>query len=107
MVKGKHRAEAKLIILEEEYKGKFVMKTHIKGRVRVIFYNLKDNNSLMTVQEGDIDQIVGLAVNGRLIEGDTVVVDGATRSVICKNVGKCTFKYGLKQDVEVDQVPIG
>lgn len=106
-VEGRHRAEAKLIILEEEYKGKFTLKTRIRGRARVIFYNLKDNNSLITVQEGDVDQIVKEARDRRLIEGDIMIVDGATRSVICKTSGNCTFKYGLKQDVEVDQMPIG
>ena len=93
-----------MIITEEEFKGKFVVRTRVQGRVRVAFYNLKDNNSFITAMEGGMDQIVAEAAKSGLIQGDTVVSDGATRSVICKTAGRCAFRYGLKQDVIVDQV---
>ncbi|ELU08575.1 hypothetical protein CAPTEDRAFT_134512 [Capitella teleta] len=105
-VKGKHRAEAKLIIKEEEYKGHFLVQTCIKGRVRVVFTNLKDNNSFIRVREGEIVEIVREALEGRRPQGDAISIDGATRSVVCRTRGKCMFRYGLQQNVEVDQFPM-
>ena len=105
-VAGRHRAEAKLTIEEEEYKGSFKMVTKIKGKVRAIFSDIKDNNSFLKAVESDIDEIVKRARQEKRLEGSTVTVDGATRTVVCTSTGSCKFKYGLKQDVEVDQKPI-
>ena len=102
-VEGHTRAEAKLIIIEEEYSGRFSVKTKIKGRVRAVFTNIKDNNSFIKAFEGDVDEIIRLARDDKKITGTSVIVDGATRSVICTTKGACRFKYGLKQNVEVDQ----
>ena len=105
-VEPRHRAEAKLIIYEEEYKGTFVVKTTISGRVRVIFYNRKDNNSFMRAIEGQMDVIVDEMMKKRRLPQDVIYIDGATKSVVCTTRGKCQFKYGLKQDVEVDQISL-
>lgn len=105
-VKGKHRAEAKLIIKEEEYKGEFCVETLVKGRVRVVFTNLKDNNSFIRAREGDIVEIVREAFDGKRMQGDAISVEGSSRSVVLRTRGKCLFRYGLQQNVEVDQLPI-
>jgi hypothetical protein len=105
-VLGRHRAEAKLVILEEEYSGNFEVKTTIKGRVRAVFTNIKDNNSFIKAVEGDINEIVKLARDQGRVKGETMVVDANSKSVICRTKGSCKFKYGLKQDVEVDQFPL-
>ena len=102
-VLGRHRAEAKVVILEEEYNGDFTIKSTIKGRVRAVFTNIKDNNAFIKATERDIHLIVEKARKEGRIKGDTMIVDGQTKTVICKTKGACKFKYGLKQDVEVDQ----
>ncbi|KAI0218843.1 hypothetical protein LSAT2_029485 [Lamellibrachia satsuma] len=106
-VKPGHRAEAKLIIVEEEYHGSFSLETRVKGRVRAVFTNLKDNNSFIKAVEGGIVQVVQWATREGYVDGGSVVtVDSATASAVCQTRGKCTFRYGLQQDVEVDQVPL-
>lgn len=105
-VDGRTRAEAKLIIIEEEYNGRFTVQTKIKGRVRVVFTNIKDNNSFIKAIEGDMNEIVRQARDENRIKGNTVIADGATRSVLCTTKGACKFKFGLKQNVEVDQFPL-
>ena len=105
-VKGRHRAEAKLIIREEEYRGKFCVDTHIKGRVRIVYTNVKDNNSFLRAREGEVTEIVREAMEGRRLQGDAISVDGSARAVLCRTRGQCTFRYGLQQDVEVDQLPL-
>ncbi len=105
-VPGRHRAEAKLIITEEEYSGKFTLRTRVRGRVRVVFTNVKDNNAFVRAAEGDIDEIVRWAKEKRLIQGDGISIEKSPRSVLITTKGNCKFKYGLKQDVEVDHKPI-
>lgn len=106
-VEPRHRAEAKLIILEEEYKGLFELKTTIRGRVRISFYNLKDNNSFIRAIEGQIDQIITeMMAKTRSLPADVVCVDKVDKTVVCTTRGRCQFKYGLKQDVEIDQVSL-
>ena len=89
------------MIVEEEYRGTFSMETRVTGRVRAVFTNLKDNNSFLKAVEGGIVQVVQKCVNG---SGDVVRIDRDT--VVFQTRGKCTFCYGLRQDVEVDQVPL-
>ena len=103
-VEGERRAEAKLVVQEEQYGGRFTIKSTIKGKVRVIFTNLKDNNSFITAIEGPIHQIIKEARNDGRIKGNSMIVDG--RTVVCITKGQCLFRYGLRQDVEVDQLPL-
>ena len=69
-VLGRHRCEAKLVILEEEYNGSFTIKSTIKGRVRAVFTNIKDNNSFIKAVEGDISGVtasLGVAFNSTFV----------------------------------------
>lgn len=102
-VEGKHRAEAKLTIVEEEYNGKFTITTKMKGPVKVTFANIKDNNSFIMAAEKHIDQIVSDAIRSEVISGNILTVDGSTNTVVFKTVGQAKFRYGVKQHVEVDQ----
>ena len=95
------KAIAKLVITEDKYDGKFSFKTSIKGRIRVIFTNLKDNNSYMKSVEYQLHQIVQEAINDGRIKGSLCKVEN--RCIIYTTVGKCAFRYGIRQDVEVKQ----
>ena len=100
------RAQAKLVIKEEEYKGTFSMQTTILGRVRVVFLNLKDNNSFLKAAEADLYQIIQWGMAEKIVLADNIKVDQKEKSVICSTKGKCHFTYGIKQDVEVEQFPL-
>jgi len=77
------------------------------GRVRVVFTNLKDNNSFVKAIEGQIVEIVKQAVSkGRLQPSEALSVDGASNSLLSIARGVCCFKYGYKQMIDVDQKPI-
>ena len=106
-VKGLHKAIAKMIITEEEYSGKFELKTNVRGVVHIVFTNLKDNNSFMRACDVDVYELVSWAKdNGILPKGDLVTLDSTHRDVLFTTRGKCQFKYGLRQDVEVDQIAL-
>jgi len=77
------------------------------GRVRVVFTNLKDNNSFVKAIEGQIVEIVKQAfARGRLQPSEALSVDGASNSLLSIGRGFCRFKYGYKQMIDVDQKPI-
>ena len=106
-VEGKHTGEAKLIIIEEKYDGRFTIETEISGRVRIVYTNIKDNNSFIKTAESDIVKIAQEAISSKKIGAAAALsVDGTKKCIVCKTQGKCNFKYGVKQIVEVDQKPI-
>ena len=79
------------------------------GRVRVVFTNLKDNNSFVKAIEGQIVEIVKEAFNkrgGPYHPSEALSVDGASNSLLSVARGSCRFKYGYKQMIDVDQKPI-
>src|SRR6218665_326336 len=106
-VKAHHAGEAKLIILEEEYKGGFEVKTHISGIARVIFTNLKNNNSFMKAIERPVVDIVKEAIADQWIQpSEAFSIDGNTNTILSRTKGKCHFRFGVKQVVEVDEKAI-
>ena len=106
VVPGRHRAQARLIITEEEYNGKFTIRTRVRGRIRVVFNNIKDNNAFVRAAEGDIDEVVRWAIDKRIVQGEGITLEESPKCVLITTKGMCKFKYGLKQDVEVDHKPI-
>lgn len=106
-VKEGHVAKAKLVVLEEEYQGEFIIRTHVSGRIRAVFRNAKDGHSFIRAIEGDVVEVVRQAAASRGFgAGSAVLVVSATKTVLCRTKGRCKFKYGVKQVIEVDQVPI-
>ena len=106
-VKAEHIAEAQLVVNEKKYSGEFVVITKIKGEIFVNFTNIKDNNALVKATSHDVAEIVkdhlqmqrriGEAVDYVEVQGDTVVI---------RTKGRCQFRFGIKQEVVVNQIPL-
>ena len=107
-VQGRSKAIAKMMITEEEYSGRFEVKTNIQGVVHIVYTNLKDNNSFLRACDANIYELITWARDNRILpQGDLVTLgDKSKRDVILTTRGSCQFKYGLKQDVEVDQIEL-
>lgn len=102
-----HTAEAKLVILEEEYKGAFEVTTRISGVVRIVMRNIKNNNSFMRATEGSVYRVVEEAIaKGLYRPTDALSLNKERKIIVITTKGQCNFRYGLKQTVEVDQKPI-
>ena len=101
---GHRKVEARLVVTEEEYMGRFVVKTRVSGTVRVLIHDLKEN-TFLTAIEGDIAEVIGETIRLWEVQGDTVVVDPSGKYVICKTAGQIKLKYGVRQDIEMEQVP--
>ncbi|XP_067939145.1 uncharacterized protein [Watersipora subatra] len=87
---------ASLVINQQEFDGRFKVKTKFWGRIIVSFHNRKDNNNFVRSVEGEMKDIFrsqdGFTVNGRIV------------SYISE--GKCHFRFGVEQKVMLQQLPI-
>ncbi|EFO21519.2 LIN-24 Like family member [Loa loa] len=92
---------AELIILEDRQTRKFSIESHMSGRIIVTVTNIKDNNSLITIIEGKIADIIRGITNysslGFTVQNDVV-------SYMTKGI--CKFKYGVEQKVKITEHPI-
>ena len=106
-VKAQHVAEAQLVVKEKKYSGDFIITSKIRGYVYVTFNNIKDNNSLIKATGHDIADIVSQHADmerrkGRALE----FLEIQNSVVIIITRGKCHFRYGIRQEVNVDQKPL-
>ncbi|OZC08191.1 hypothetical protein X798_04807 [Onchocerca flexuosa] len=80
---------------------KFSIESHMSGRIIVTVTNIKDNNSLVTIIEGKVADIIRGITNysslGFTIQNDVV-------SYTMK--GTCKFKYGVEQKVKITEHPV-
>jgi len=92
---------AELVITEAHCQASFLMETKFHGKVLVTVTNIKENNSLITILEGNMADIMSREVQkglkGFKIQGKVVVAE--TR-------GRCNFKYGIEQRVRISEKPI-
>jgi hypothetical protein len=98
-------AHAQLLVKEKRQSGEFVVTTTIKGYVKVTFTNLRDNNSFLVQASGDISFIVQKFLDKQQRLGKVyphVIVDD-NGVVTISTKGTCKFRYGIKQEVKVDQ----
>ncbi|KAK2142187.1 hypothetical protein LSH36_987g00025 [Paralvinella palmiformis] len=109
-VKKNHVANARLVVYEQKGSGHFVVETEVSGRVYVTFTNIRDNNSFIMATSEDICTVLEEHVrderkNGRNM--DFIRFDTKGGKVYIRTSGKCQFQYGIRQEVQVDQKPLG
>ena len=100
-VPPKHRTLAELVISEEQYAGKFAVRSMFGGRIHATITNIRDNNSFVKAIDGNIAEIMRREVENGLkgfkVEGKYVVFN---------TVGVTKFKYAVEQRVKLNQVPL-
>ena len=106
-VKAEHIAEAQLVVNEKKYNGDFVVITKIKGYVFVNFTNIKDNNSLVKATGHDLAEIVKEYIQMQRRIGEALdYVEVQDDTVVIRTKGHCQFRFGIKQEVVVNQIPL-
>ena len=106
-VKAEHIAEAQLVVNEKKYNGDFVVITKIKGYVFVNFTNIKDNNSLVKATGHDLAEIVKEYIQMQRRIGEPLdYVEVQDDTVAIRTKGHCQFRFGIKQEVVVNQIPL-
>ncbi|CAI5447760.1 unnamed protein product [Caenorhabditis angaria] len=92
---------AELVIIEDILTRDFRIENRLSGKVLVTITNLKENNSLVTVIEGNITDIIrgmpDYTAKGFRFDGPAVIYE--TR-------GQCVFRYGVEQKVRINEYPL-
>ncbi|TKR65119.1 hypothetical protein L596_025573 [Steinernema carpocapsae] len=89
---------AQLVILEDNAVRKFAIENRLTGKVIVTVTNLKENNSLVTIIDGNIVEIIrGMPDHGAK---GFVIRDQA---VWYTTKGTCKFKYGVEQRIKITE----
>jgi len=94
---------AELVITEAQCSGAFTMLIKFQGRVVVSFTNMRENNCLVTVIEGEMGEIILREIEKGL-KGFRVE---RNRLVIAETRGKCNFKFGIEQHVKITERSCG
>ncbi len=105
-VKPEHIAFAQLVVNEKKYSGNFTVTSRIRGYVSVEFRDVKGEVPT-TITVHNIADIVEehLQMKKRIGEPvDYVEVQGGI--VIVKTKGTCNFRFGINQEVVVNQIPL-
>ncbi|XP_041366417.1 uncharacterized protein LOC121381248 [Gigantopelta aegis] len=93
-VAPKHRTIAELVVKEQEFTASFKMLVQVKGIVHVVVTNLKENNCFVQALEGDFAEIMKRDANENGIRINN-------RTVTFEMEGKCQFRYGVEQHVQL------
>lgn len=108
-VESQSVAQAQLVVKERRQTGDFRVTTTVRGYVKVTFTDLRDNNSFLMQAAGDISYIISKYLDKQRTLGHNyphVTVDDAAGLVSIVTKGTCKFRYGIKQEVKVDQIQI-
>ena len=93
------KTTAELVIKEDQYNGKFKVNSQLSGKIHVSITNLRDNNSFIKAIDGNLADIVETELHNGLSEGVRVVQN----TVHYQTYGKCNFRYGVEQQVDLKQ----
>ena len=93
-VPPKHRTIAELVVKEQEFTAAFKMSVQVKGIVHVVVTSLKENNCFVQALEGDFAEVMS-----RDATSDGIRINN--RTVTFEMEGKCQFRYGVEQHVQL------
>ena len=105
-VKPEHIAYAQLVVNEKKYSGEFVVMSKVRGYVAVEFRDVKGEVPT-TITVHNIAEIVKdyLQIQNRI--GDPLeYVEVKDNIVVIRTKGVCQFRFGIRQEVVVNQVPL-
>lgn len=112
-VKAKHEAEASLIVDERKQKGDFVVNSEIWGMVYAKFYNTRENNQVIMATGHDIAEIMVGYLEKQRRKGQPMEFvevkaekEGGEKKVYIQTKGRCSFRYGIRQEIKVNQKQI-
>ncbi|CAF1227486.1 unnamed protein product [Didymodactylos carnosus] len=94
------RANAELIITEEEYSADFQVEVRFSGRISASICSRRDNNAYVKFVEGDMAAIFQDAIKTSNASQFEIFDNSIVRTIMS---GKCAFRYGVEQHVTVEQ----
>ncbi|CAH8585795.1 unnamed protein product [Dicrocoelium dendriticum] len=113
-VPPRHSATAEIKIAEEQMTTQFKLLTTMEGRIRATFLDTTRNHAFVKYIQGDLASIVEKALakgrpssnpGGQHPQLWTETRKNGTKVLLIETSGKCTFRFGVHQMVEVNQKP--
>ncbi|CAI2731867.1 unnamed protein product [Schistosoma spindalis] len=112
-VPPRHSASAEVKIEEEEMNCCFRLKTSMYGRIRVLFLDPIHDNTLIKYLEGDLGTIIQDTLKSDRFKDNNSnenfylwtesMLKSNQRIFYIETLGKCKFRFGIHQSVEVNQ----
>lgn len=106
-VQPKSTANVQVNVIEQEMTCRFSVITRLRGRIRAICTDRRKNNAFLMIIESDLGDVVKAHLENLRSSAKkptNVHVEGTSKTVIITTEGKCAFRFGVKQVVEVTQV---
>jgi len=99
------RANAELCITEEEYSADFSVEVRFSGRISAMISTRNNTGGYYKYMEGDLATIFAeaLRTGGSGASSGQFEVHEQTQTVRTVMTGKCAFRYGIEQHVNVEQ----
>lgn len=102
LVEKESEVTAKLQITEQKSTYSFTTRVAVKGAVLVEFYKRKNNEYLMHYK-ADMRTILVEKQDKIKTEKGEILVEDREGTAYLKLGGKCVFKYGIKQEIIINQ----
>lgn len=103
-VPPRFRTTAELVVFEDSFQGNFSVRSDVSGKVLVSVTNSRDNNSFVkSIDEGYIVDIIRREVENNRLKGFTFDGGGQHGVVSYVTRGRCSFRYGIEQHVQLSQ----
>ena len=95
----------RLCITEEEYSADFSIEVRFSGRISAMISNRNNTGGYYKYMEGDLATIFAeaLRTGGSGASPGQFEVHEQTQTVRTVMTGKCAFRYGIEQHVNVEQ----
>lgn len=109
LVAPRHSAFAEVKVAEEEITTQFRLTSVLHGRIRAVFYDAAHNNAFIKYVEGDLASIIEkeLSDRGSFSPSNSHVrietKPNGSKFLKIETVGRCKFRFGVHQEVEVNQ----
>ncbi|VDN98172.1 unnamed protein product [Rodentolepis nana] len=109
-VQPQSTANVQVNVIEHQMTCRFSVNTRLRGRIRAVCVDRRKNNAFLMSIENDLGDVVKAhldKIRAPTAQKPTnVKVEGSStpKTVIITTEGKCAFRFGVKQEVEVTQV---
>ncbi|KAF7260224.1 LIN 24 Twenty four Like family member [Paragonimus skrjabini miyazakii] len=114
IVHARSAAFAEVKVAEEQMTSQFRLVTTMQGRIRAVFVDATRNQAFVKYIEGDLATIVESMLSKRRPPSNPVnpkpqvwveTRKNGNRVLMIETSGKCMFRFGVHQEVEVNQKP--
>ncbi|KAL5969433.1 hypothetical protein TSMEX_002848 [Taenia solium] len=109
-VQPKSAANVEVNIVEHQMTCRFAVDTRLRGRIRAVCMDGRKNNAFLMSIEADLGDVVKAYLekprppSAPKLTHVRVEGSNAPKTVVITTEGRCAFRFGVKQEIEVTQI---